>query len=190
MCVHMTGVSGHEETGTSIITNSAQRALSGRAGVIGLFHINLSALRTGISLSRGDEAGPKEARFQMCFQDVFSLSHIWRDRERERVREQKRFDKWKGKNDIQEHRKLSGCARHTSFNKAFEKARNANSRRCTNASILYSLTVYDAMCFGIFINIAIWTCVTYFHSVLVHLGEPLKKKKSPWGFFVTLGLIF
>lgn len=82
MCVHVTGVSGHEETDTSIITNAAQRAVSGRAGVIGLFHINLSALRTGVFLSGGDEARSKEARFQMCFQDGFSLSHIWRERER------------------------------------------------------------------------------------------------------------
>lgn len=65
--MRVTGVSGHEDADTSIITNSAQRAVSGRAGVIGLFHINLSALRTG----RGDGARSEEARFQMCFQDGF-----------------------------------------------------------------------------------------------------------------------
>lgn len=111
--------------------------------LIGLFHINLSAPRTGILLRRRDEARSKEAHFQKfhVFPGWFwwnsSVSHMARWERAKMIWQVER------KNYIQEQHKLSGCARHTSFNKAFEKARNPNCLRCTNTSILYSLTVYD-----------------------------------------------
>lgn len=94
------------------------------------------------------------------------------------------------KNDMQQHHKLPGCARHTSFNKACEKAGNTNSlRRLADAQmhpLHIHLTMFEAVFFSI-INIPIWTPVTYFNSLLIHLNVAFK---APVRALVALGPSF
>lgn len=92
--VHMTGVSGDEESDTSIITNSAQRAVLWHANVIGLFYINLSAHRT----EETEWSEVQRSTFP-TFSDVFQdgFNEIPLPAYGEARESKKRFDKWKGK---------------------------------------------------------------------------------------------